>query len=388
MPRKKTGVSFNEDTYAGQILRMTALAGEFPYRSLYLLGGSDRLLKRTVLNLRKEGYLNVIGSADLKTIRLSTKTFPVLKRLGFYDHYMFVSRDNKFSGMQSVNGSKHIWRNHRLAEAETMFFNLGAHICISEKPVLTLNTGEQETPICQEDFLFYSSREMKNADASQRYKYDFTRILGTLFSPGGVYAIYNTNEGRMKWSDQGEIKAKVLTEDIIKRNCSYKAGELNRSIIFSKDIMLAERILLGNGGKKDENGMEFLSFNRVYDHIHFIPLDGNGLYQVLLIVQKGWKDIILRSIFDEKILLNGKTSTVDADAFDKENHKYILSFLDGDIARLKRFNDAASQTEGKQKFEVVCFDWQEEFISSYMHKKVTVTKLTQEQLSAYIETGY
>ena len=41
----------------------------------------------------------------------------------------------------------------------------------------------------------------------------FTRIVGTVFYPGGAYAVYNTRDAVMKWKDRGEFRvAQHLTE--------------------------------------------------------------------------------------------------------------------------------------------------------------------------------
>lgn len=387
MGRPRTGTTFKEETHAGRILKAVALAGEFPYRSIYLLGGSNRILKRVVFTMKEEGYITIPNKGALKTIRFTLKALDKLEEAGLLEHYMFMSNGHKFTGTGYASGERMIWRNHRMAEAICMFSNLGATIDISKKPQISLMPNDEGAGIGEDDFYFYTSKEIKSADVEQRYKYDFTRILGILFSPGGIYSVYNTNEGRMKWTDQGEIKSKVLMEDIVKRNCSFKGVPINHCIIFVKDISVANSILTKKGGIKDENGMEFLSFNNIYNNIHIITLDGNGLYQLLMMTQKDWMKVFRLSLFDKELLIREKIN-IDADAFDKNSHKYILLFLDGDISRLKRFHDAASIPNQKSQYEVVGFDWQEEFLKGYIGNVANVVSITQDDLSNYINNAF
>lgn len=376
-------VQFREDSYSYSILKNIALSGEFPYHSLSMLDGNERIIKRTLLNMRKEGYVTLVGNGQIKSIRLTKKAFPVLSEMGngYYEHYMFMSGNHKFRG--GKDSDRIVWRNHRLAEIMVILQYIGAKICIGEKPILSMNKNPGSIP--HDDIFFYNSREMKNADVEQRYKTEFTRVMGALFSPGGVYAVYNTNKGLMKWNRQGEGKAQVLIEDIVSCNYSGSYEQLNNAIMFGKDIDTAKKILESNGGKRDANDFEMLSFDNTYENIYYIPLDEHGIYQLNLISQNGWKDAIRYSIFPEEYLKTERLS-IDCDAFDGEN-KFILSFLDGNIGRLKRFKEV-SYDSSRSTYEVVCFDWQKEMVSEYMGTNATLKEITEEMLSNMISQTF
>lgn len=378
---------FGEETYAYNILKMVALSGEFPYHSAHLIGGSNTIIKRTILQMKREGYLNVLGSAAKKTIRLSTKSVNKLDEIlgnGYYEHYMTQSNNNKFAGLNTKTAEQNLWRRHRLAEIYCLLENLNT-IFIGDKPTLTLRK-EDKKKINDEDIFFYSSKEMKGADTEQRYKIDFTRIMGMLISPGGAYAVYNTNRGLMKWNKQGEGKAQVLMEDLISMNCENKHHDTSRAIMFGKDMEVALNILLSNGGKRDVNDFELLSFDNTYNHIHYITLNEDGIYQLFLITQKGWHEALLYSILPEEFI-SRKVLSIDCDAYDEESKKYILAFLDGDIGRLKRFKEACYDG-GNKKYEVICFDWQEDMVKKYLDGMATMMVVTQEQISDLIAATY
>lgn len=369
-------IQFRRNSYANIILEYISLCGEFPYQSLEMMNRNKRILQRTINNLKKEGYITITGTGPMKTIRVTKKAFPIIEAINpdFLKHYLIVSENHHFRGGTYKNnkvGARQVWRRHRMAEILCIFKQLNVKLWQEEKPKLHLNTKEEKR-INLNDLIFYTSKELKNIDVNQRYKTDFTRIMGALFSPGGVYCVYNTNKGLMKWNSQGEGKAQVLVEDIVNQNLKeYKSKlfEANSAIMFGKGMEPALEMLISNGGKRDSNGFEMLSFDNTYRNIFYLTLDDNGRRQLNIMTKKNWHDILKEEIFPEEYI-NFKYSNIDCDAIDKNNNKYILMFFDGNVGRLKRFKQA-SYDSAKNNFEVLCFSWQANFIKEYMEDNVT-----------------
>lgn len=381
-------IKFKKDSYGYIILKLIALCGEFPYNSTYLIDLNERIIKRTLLNMKKEGYVTIIGTGKLKTIRITKKAFEPLKEIGeeYLSHYLSITDNHHFrGGVKNKNADMVVYRRHRLAEIMCMLISINTKIWTHEKPKLVLDKSNP-TLISEDDLIFYTSKEMKNADIEQRYKTEFTRIMGVLLSPGGIYGIYNVNNGVMKWNRQGEGKAQVLIEDIVSYNCSNQYSSLDSAIMFGKEVHTAIDILNSNGGKRDINDFEMLSFDNTYTNIYYLTLDENGLYQLNLIIQKNWYNAIRNSIFPSSFLSTDYLS-IDCDAYDKKNEKYIIMFLDGNIGRLKRFKEASYDDKNK-KFEVVCFDWQEEMLREYLNSNTTLMVVTMERLSQLITETY
>lgn len=371
---------FREGTYGYNMLTMFAMCGEFPYHSLYMAEGEDRIVKRAVLNLKKEKYITVVGKGQAKSIRLTKKGIEKLHEIdeNMEEHYLEMTDGHKYRG--GKDAATIVWRRHRIAEIILMMKFIGADVWTCEKPELNIST--QDKRIHEDSIVYYTSREIKNADKDQKHKTEFTRIMGMLFSPGGVYGIYNTNHGLIKWNTQGEAKAQVLMEDIISFNYSQNLNSVDSCIMFGKDIDVARRILESRGGPRDANNFEILSFDNTYPNIHFIPIDGHGMYQLNLLIQANWHDAIKYSIFPENYL-DTEMLSIDCDAYDGED-KYILSFLDGNIGRLKRFKESMY---GDAKHEVVCFDWQAEMVSQYA-PGCTIKEVTEEKLSEMIRETF
>lgn len=376
-------IQFRRNSYANIILEYISLCGEFPYQSLEMMNRNKRILQRTINNLKKEGYITITGSGPMKTIRVTKKAFPVIEAINpdFLKHYLVVSENHHFRGGTYKNnkvGARQVWRRHRMAEILCIFKQLDVKLWQEEKPILHLNSNKERS-IASNDLIFYTSKELKNADINQRYKTDFTRIMGALFSPGGVYCVYNTNKGLMKWNSQGEGKAQVLVEDIVKQNLKEykeKVFEANSAIMFGKGMEPALEMLVSNGGKRDSNGFEMLSFDNTYRNIYYLTLDENGKRQLDIMTRKNWHDILKEEIFPEEYI-NFKYSNIDCDAIDK--NKYILMFFDGNIGRLKRFKQA-SYDSTKNKFEILCFPWQANFIKEYMEDNATCRILSLDDI--------
>ncbi len=381
-------IQFRRGSHANTILEYIALCGEFPYQSLSLINPNKVIMQRTVNQLKKEGYITITGSGPMKTIRITKKAFEIIEAINpaYLSHYLSISENHHFRGGVYRNnnvGARQTWRRHRMAEIFCIMKQAGIEVWKDLKPQLSLSVSSPQT-ITSDDLYFYTSKELKNADISQRYKTEFTRIMGLLFSPGSIYCIYNVNKGLIKWNSQGEGKAQVLVEDIVNQNsiAYHNANfEAVNAIMFGKDMEPALEILESNGGKRDSNGFEMLSFDNTYRNIHYITLDENGTEQIKIMTTPNWRSILKNSIFD-KSLTDFKYSNVDCDAID--NNKYILLFFDGNIGRLKRFKQASFDSKDKV-FEVLCFPWQSHLIKKYMGEKVSCRILDLKTIKSVFE---
>ena len=365
-------IQFKEKDHSVLLLKYICLCGEFPYRSLFLIPAQTLTLQRTVLKMKKEKYITVLGHGDEKTIRLTKKSFPIIEKYfpQLLDYYMSITDNHHFRGGSSNGndiGKRLTWRKHRMAEALCMFALVETELLPFEKNTLHKTNFVQET-IFSEERAFYSSVEIKNVDPEQKYKTDFTRMLGVYFSPGGFYCIYNTNKRLMKWNRQGELKAKLLVEDIVTSNyepCLSKFVRADKAILFGENYDILERILSVNN--TSENNFEFLSFDNVYKDIYYIPLTMDGIKQLEIMSNSDWADTIRMAILGtaEKRIYN-----VDCDKF--ENNKYTLLFLDCNIGRLNRFKQA-KDINNKSKFEIICFPEQVDFIKNFFKNEIQIS---------------
>ena len=134
-------IQFRRDSQAVLILKYLCLCGEFPWQSVYLLPANEVTLRRTILKMRKEKYLTVLGSGEYKTIRMTKKAFPVLENFfpELLRYYMLITNNHHFRGGVYKNnnvGQRQTWRRHRMAEALCVFGELDCKLLPIEKPIL------------------------------------------------------------------------------------------------------------------------------------------------------------------------------------------------------------------------------------------------------------
>ena len=62
---------------------------------------------------------------------------------------------------------------------------------------------------------------------------------------------------------------------------------------------------------------------------------------------------------------------------------YIFSYLDGNLARLTRFYEAATRSD--KSFEVICYPFQTQFVKELFHGKINIKEIPLETLEAKLK---
>ena len=365
-----------------RLLLLLSVAGEYPVKSLHLLG-SERDLKKLIHRLEKaEDYrtdrdgpitttrlISVSGKRDLRTIRLCKGALPILSELqpDALEYYTDSFRTHNFPG-----DSFHVWRNHRVSEALALCMMAGIEIRPYVIPRLQKERIQQIVP---EYPSLYIARDIKKLDTSEMNKTIFTRIVGALFYPGGLYAVYNTRDAVMKWSGMGEFKTAHHLLELSRMNAGLDA--LPSAILFGDGPRIALQTLL----ESDKSRRLEMRFDRIFTHIHFIPMDQNGIRLLKMLTTPDWNERMMEALFEPEMRPKGY-GFMEYDAYWEKT--YIFSHLDCDIARLIRFRGALqTQTE---KFEVLCFPWQAEFLGEYLGERVILKQLEMDALEAALQS--
>lgn len=159
----------------------------------------------------------------------------------------------------------------------------------------------------------------------------------------------------MKWSGMGEFKALHSLMETSRLNADI--GQVNGAVLLGQSEEVALKTLLESDKSRR---MEF-RFDSIYRHIYFIPMDGDGIRQLRLMTVPDWKEKLLDLLFDPEV------RSYDRGLFEYDacmDGVYILSHLDGDIARLIRFREAVENQKGQ--FEVLCLPYQAQFLREYL----------------------
>ena len=366
------------------ILRLLAVSGEYPYSSLHLIG-KLRTAQRIVQKMCEKEIIRVnqctlpgpmqlltcSGKGALRTIRLTRDGVAVLGELDpeLQRYYETHTGRNRFSG-----NAAHIGRNHRTAEVFAMAMRAGIGCTHSASEELTMSAYR---PLDFARPAFYPSKTLKGIDPGSEKKTAWTRIVGALFYADGFYALYNTRSAAMKWSGAGELKSALMLESIAHSNSNF--GRCDSAILFGKDVstVLATMEAHGSPIRRGQR------FDNIYHHVHFVSLDENGIRLLRILTSAEWREVLKYAVFPKEMQLRYAAS-IDCDA--RRGDTWILSHLDGNLARLYRFREAI--TELKLKAEVVAFPWQAPYVQSYCRDACNVRVVEMEQIERMLAAPY
>ena len=355
------------------LIMLLSTVGEFPTRSLHLLG-NERVYKALVHRLTSPEtfrnsmtgeemtvrLLTVTGKASGKTVRLYKAALPILEWIGGKDYYLSSFWNHKFPG-----DAAHKERNHRVAEAVAMCMRAG----VAYRPYLlpTLQNREIRSVIPKYPAL-YLAKDIKRVGEEEINKTMFTRLTGALYTDGSCYAVYNTRNAVMKWHGKGEFKAMQNLVDISRLNAGI--SRVDSAVLFGESEKIALDTLLLS------DKMDF-RFDSVYRHVHFIPLNEFGIRLLSLMLIPDWNAQLLDLLFDPEARSYNK-GVFEYDAF--VDGVYVLSHLDGDIARLIRFRDSVYNRAGR--FEVLCYPDQVPFLREYLGPNVSIKTIGIDSVEA------
>ena len=189
-------ITLRPGSHVWRLLLLLAICGEYPHRSLHLLG-SVRTLESW-----SEGWkwcstsapppgqtsatckmLTTSGRGNRRTIRLYKSALSLLQALhpAALSWYLAATGGHRFSGSTS-----HVERNHRVAESVAICMGAG----VETRPFLLPPPAEAGDPTGRAGICcFYPAKSVKQLDNTEMSKTIFTRLTGAIFSPGYCYAV-------------------------------------------------------------------------------------------------------------------------------------------------------------------------------------------------------
>lgn len=379
--RGETMITLRPGSQAHRLVTVLSVVGEYPVRSLKLLG-NERVLRDLVHRLTlpqtfrhpntderiTTKLLQLSGKGAAKSIRLYKSALPVLGWIhpGAYGYYMDSFWNHRFPGDVA-----HRDRNLRVAEAVAMCMRAGIEPRPYHLPKLQNRELLRVTPAAPS---FYLAKDIKKINVAEQNKTMFTRTVGALFCAECCYAVYNTRSAAMKWSGMGEFKALHSLIEVARMNAGLQ--EIDSAILFGESERVALQTLL----ESDKNRRLEFRFDGIYRHVHFVPMNAEGIRRLRMLALPDWKEKLLDLLFEPDSRSYGK-GFMEYDAC--IGGVYIYSHLDGDLARLIRFREAMDpQTE---KFEVLCFPDQAPLLREYLTPRVSLKTIDMD--SVEIELG-
>lgn len=274
-----------------QIVTMLSFVGEFPMRSITMLG-KERVLKALIYKLsapqticdsvtgkRFQGrVLTISGKGREKSVRLYKGALPLLEWVHpkAYEYYM-----GSFWGHHFPGDMAHRDRNHRVGEAAVLCMRAG----IEARPYLlpTLQNCEILRVVPQTP-CFYLAKDLKKIGVVEMNKTMFTRMAGAVFTEGECRAVYNTQDAAMKWNGMGEFKARISLQEAARMNCAIK--EVESAFLLGQSGETALRTL----EETRKNRRLELRFDAVYHHIYYIQMDEDGIRQLRILSVPDWRE--------------------------------------------------------------------------------------------------
>lgn len=360
-------INFTSSKRVQTILTVLAICEEMP-RGISKLLGNDVTYRRLINEMcEKQSYrngeagevleckaLNVSGKGREKNVRLTRQGKELLRWLDYGKYSEAVERSN-LSGRET-----NIERHHRIAEAVVMMHR--AEIEYRPWKLIPLQTEIKSERIAKPSF--YGSREFRGDMSHRAKRYTFTRIVGVVMTSKKVYTVYNTRERVMKWGGAGETRAKMYVGNFASQNTQsdtvYSTILMSTTLKNALDTVFeSDRLTTRRSTYIGEAGM-----NRLYDNIHFVPLDDFGVKILRILVEDDFEEKLFRLIFDE----SERASIQDTFIYDaKSNGKYICSFLSGDINKLIRFKKGSAGIESS--CAVLCYKEQLPSLKEYLGER-------------------
>lgn len=371
-------IQFRPGSHVSELVTLLSFVGEFPFQSLDLLG-SKRVYKALVVKLtRLERFVNtqtgeqmvcrlfaLTGSGKSKTVRLYKKSLHILEWVhpDAYAYYMRSFWEHHFPGDDA-----HLDRHHRVAEAAALCMRTGIEARPYLLPKLQNQTIAQTVPPGQS---FYLAKDMKHVTHQELSKTTFTRLVGAAFYPGGCHAVYNTRKAAMKWNGMGEFKALHNLSELGRLNAGI--SEVDSAVLFGASAEIA----MQSFSEKSKRQKTEQRADAIYHHIHFLPMNENGIRQLRLLTVPNWKERLLSLLFDpETRSFNRGSFEYDAQV----DGTFVLSHLDGDLARLIRFKEGIEGRTGP--FEILCFPHQVDFLRGYLTGRAVIKTIEMDAVEA------
>lgn len=371
-------IHFRPGSQMHQLLTLLSVVGEFPLRSIHLLG-NERVYKTLISKLtspqilREYGteeetrcrLLTLAGKGAVKAVRLYKGALPLLIKLGAYEYYMEAFWGHRFPG-----DAAHRERNFRVAEAVALCTNAGVETRPYRLPKLQNRAIMNVVPTTPS---LYLSKELKRVGKTEMNKTMYVRMIGSLFSGRECFAVYNTRNAAMKWNGMGEFKALHHLMEIGRMNAGI--GEIDSAILMGESDEIAIKTLAA-----DRDNRRSERFDGIYRHIYFVPLNefGGRLLRVLITPNRNEK--LLGKLFPPNL------RSYDRGAFEYDaymNGTYILSHLDGDIGRLIRFREGIENQH--LQCEVLCYPEQVKFLKAYLGELVSLKTISLDAMESALK---
>ena len=343
-----------------EIVRLILNNGCIPLQDLSLVTDNVTTFRQQIYKMVKEGvlvkehkdHLYYVTFKDYpKNAKLLTEGFKDEPTLTKYFE-MFGMNDNYFLATGNYQRKRRIVYN---AEASIFFESAGLSSQIGKKP----NLYHSSLPLGTK--AYFNSREVKGVDTySISMDKDLQQLIGKTYNngiivtPGGTYAVINTGNSLLHY-DAGETKFKNYVEHLA---ATKQLPKYNGCILLTRDYDTQFNYLTSTA-KHWTNRLNSLFFG--YEKVYAVNIDREGKNFIKLLSFSDWESKLLADFLPGK--RKNSNSVVECDAQDDD--AYYLLYAKPDLMKLKQFVTAAKSVDEKDRFVIICFESQKDFLLRY-----------------------
>ena len=409
---KKKRVTYKKG-YRRNIVRLLLTCGCLSKKGLHMLGEGkyiqyatkikemkeEEIIEEVNTQSQREGYHKVIR---LKSIRPGTEKY--MEEFPTYagHYYRYAMNNAKQVSFQSAKGAQ--IKAYRESEVVELLYGTSVRIFPDEKIGVR---EKKEIPLYPPSF--YNSLEVREG-ANVRMEAEGagkkgeevsgSRIIGLIISEGGYYGVYHTENKQIQWIKSSEGQMTNAIARFVNDRCTEVGEEERKALAVTKEEeeeewkkkikdrknypslpvkkipKLSEAILLGTNTEiftkifHNTSAGKLNLYESGYNRLYAVPYTHDGQKLVEIMTRKNWQEE-LKSIYLKEYDTDTRTSSVNCDGT-KGEEKYVLLHCIPDMIKLKKFVNQASYAAEPQKYEIICFDFQEEYVRKIAGESATI----------------
>lgn len=355
-----------------------------PYSSLPVIDGQNKMIKRAVNELTKEGIVVVDKKGGEKNIRLQDRRTHKEKYEEYIEKACIKNYESQINGVQSrlsSNNGSDAKKVIKDASSQIMMYASGITMAYQAKAETEETERAEKENKENKESIYYTSNEYKSLEMGK--KNQSSRISGVLFSEGGVYPTYHVGNKLITWKQNEERKI-ATSVNITGKKKGYIQDSVD-SISKKECIILANTLApyvrmsrLDYGHKtKVINQTKLINIDYTYDSMYAVPDAPIGKELIKIMTQRNWKQRIYDSLLTETEKQHAKKTSVACDGYNQDENVYKYVFCVPDLVRLKQFLNRAGVENDKKRFKVYCYDFQLPIVYGIIEEdNVTVMKMS------------
>ncbi len=266
----------------------------------------------------------------------------------------------------------------RDSEALLVMHEAGINSYVDQKP----NLSEPLSPI---EPMYYTSKELKRrvdldagantGDAARQIS--GTRINGVIMAPTCNYVIYNFGDNMRRWNITSEFKMKVHLERFLNSKLPPPQA-VTSAILFTYDegMKIFMNMLTDDSTKK--NTLNLAKLEMVYNHIYILPYGKIAVDYIKAMTKEGWDSRMKEDVTGEPPQPYSPIGTV-CDYYEEDSEIYTFVFCVPDIILFRYFMNRAMLEEKREKYRVICFDFQKEYVMRVIGRYARVFTMEYEK---------